>query len=92
MVPGIEHDFFVVLNMTTSLRNEFARRGIVAKDPEPAKLPGLAMCILLACFFVRLFGPFLALAGLVCWIIYWIRIFGYSRTLDEVRPQTLPAM
>ena len=84
--------FVVVLSMGTSLRNECARRGIRTKDPEPGKLLGLGTCILLICCFVPLFGPFLALAGINCWIIYWIRISRYSRALGEFRRETLPAM
>jgi hypothetical protein len=83
--------FVVVLSMGTSLRNECARRGIRTKDPEPGKMLGLATCILLACCFVSPFGLFLALAGLNCWIIYWIRISGYSRALGELPQQAVPA-
>jgi hypothetical protein len=83
--------FVVVLSMGTSLRNECARWGIRTKDPEPGKLLGLGTCILLVCSFVPAFGPFLALAGLVCWIIYWVKISGYSQVLDEVRHITLAA-
>jgi hypothetical protein len=60
--------FFVVLNMAKSLAAEFQKRGI-AEDPSPGQTLGLVMCIgNLIC------GP----VGLICWIIYWVKIAGYS--------------
>ena len=73
--------FFVVLNMAKSLGAEFQKRGIT-EEPEPGKVLGLVTCGLLvgACipFLNYLCGP----AGLVCWIIYWVKIAGYSKKLD----------
>jgi hypothetical protein len=63
--------FFIVLNMAKSLSCEFQKRGI-AEDPSPGQTLGLIMCIgNLIC------GP----VGLVCWIIYWVKIAGYSAKL-----------
>jgi hypothetical protein len=60
---------------------EFQKRGMV-EDPAPGKGLGLAMCILnLIC------GP----VGLICWIIYWVKIAGYSSKLaGPAAGQTLP--
>jgi hypothetical protein len=82
--------FVVVLNMSSSLSKEFALRGIPSNDREPGKLLGLAMCILMVPipFFMLLLMP----AGLICWIVYWIKISGYSRALGELRHQTLHAI
>jgi Domain of unknown function (DUF4328) len=63
--------FIVVLNMAKSLAAEFQKRGI-AEDPNPGQTLGLVMCIgNLIC------GP----VGLICWIIYWVKIAGYSSKL-----------
>ena len=60
--------FFVVLNMAKSLGAEFQKRGL-AEDPNPGQTLGLVMCIgNLIC------GP----VGLICWILYWVKIAGYS--------------
>jgi hypothetical protein len=65
---NIVWQFFVVLNMAKSLAAEFQKRGMVA-DPNPGQTLGLVMCIgNLIC------GP----VGLVCWILYWVKIAGYS--------------
>ena len=73
--------FFVVINMAKSLGAEFQKRGI-AEEPEPGKKLGLIMCILLCCGFIPLLGVFCSLGGLVCWIMYWLKISGYSKKLD----------
>ena len=63
--------FIVVLNMAKSLGAEFQKRRI-AEDRSPGQTIGLIMCIgNLIC------GP----VGLVCWIVYWVKIAGYSSKL-----------
>ena len=63
--------FFVVLNIAKSLAAEFQKRGM-AEDPNPGQTLGLVMCIgNLIC------GP----VGLICWIIYWVKIADYSRKI-----------
>ncbi len=60
--------FLVVLNMAKSLGAEFQKRGIT-EDPNPGQTLGIVMCVAnLIC------GPI----GLICWIIYWVKIAGYS--------------
>jgi hypothetical protein len=83
--------FVVVSNMSSSLSKEFALRGIPSKDHEPGKMLGLAMCILMVCP-IPLFMLLLMPAGLICWIVYWIKISGYSRALAEYRYETLNAI
>jgi hypothetical protein len=44
----------------------------MAEDPNPGQTLGLVMCVgNLIC------GP----VGLVCWILYWVKIAGYSSKL-----------
>jgi hypothetical protein len=63
--------FLIVLNMAKSLGAEFRKRGI-AEDPNPGQTLGLVMCVAaLIC------GP----VGLVCWIMYWVKIADYSSRL-----------
>jgi hypothetical protein len=68
---NIVWQFIVVLNMAKSLAAEFQKRGM-AEDPNPGQTLGLVMCIgNLLC------GP----VGLICWIIYWVKIAGCSSKL-----------
>jgi hypothetical protein len=73
LVPlfNIVWQFFVVINMAKSLAAEFQKRGI-AEDPNPGQTLGLVMCVgNLVC------GP----VGLICWILYWVKIAGYSNRI-----------
>jgi hypothetical protein len=70
---NIVWQFFVVLNLAKSLAAEFQKRGM-AVDPNPGQTLGLVMCIgNLVC------GP----VGLVCWILYWVKIAGYSSQIAQ---------
>jgi hypothetical protein len=72
--------FLVVLNMAKSLAAEFKKRNITT-DAEPGKGVGLAMCILSCCGIIPVVGWFTGIATLVCWIIYWVKIAGFSNKL-----------
>jgi hypothetical protein len=84
LVPlvNIVWQFFVVINVAKSLGSEFQKRGI-AEEPEPGKKLGLIMCILACCGFIPLLGILCSLGALVCWILYWIKIAGFSSKLAE---------
>jgi hypothetical protein len=81
--------FVVVMNVTKSLEAEYARREIPRPEGHMGRNIGLAKCIC-ECYifipkidhFVALVVSVLALASLMLWIIYWIRVAGYSRVLD----------
>ena len=84
LVPlvNIVWHFFVVINVAKSLGSEFQKRGI-AEEPEPGKKLGLIMCILACCGIIPLLGILCSLGALVCWILYWIKIAGFSSKLAE---------
>ena len=72
--------FFIVLNLAKSLGAEFKKRNIAA-DAEPGKGIGLAMCILACCGIIPVVNWFSGIATLVCWIMYWVKIAGFSGKL-----------
>ncbi len=80
--------FFIVLKLAESLGREFQKRGI-AEEPQPGKGIGLTMCILHCCGVIPLIGILCGLAGFVCWIIYWVKIAGFSKKL-ETAPLAAP--
>lgn len=69
--------FFIVLNMAKSLHAEFAYRGMV-EEPNPGQGIGLATCMLHCLFWIPFFGGLIWVGGLVCWIMYWMKISEYS--------------
>lgn len=77
---NIVWQFLVVINMAKSLGAEFKKRGIAA-EPEPGKTLGLIFCVLNICGLIPVIGMFLSLGGLVCWIIYWVKIADFSKKI-----------
>lgn len=86
--------FVVVSRIASSLANEFNRRKMI-KDPAPGKSLGLAFCILFVCGLIPIISIFACMAGMVCGILYWIKIAKYSAELSnpippEARPIVIP--
>lgn len=73
--------FILVSEIAKSLHNEFVRRGITDVEAEPGKNFGWAMCILCLTGFIPVLGIFGSIVGFVCWILYWVKISGYSQRL-----------
>lgn len=76
--------FFVVIGLANSLGNEFRARGTSNAEPEPGKSIGIAMCVCSACGIIPLVNLLALPAYLVLWIMYWAKISGFSRSLDQV--------
>ena len=74
--------FFVVTALSNSLANEFRVRGMVNAPREPGKQLGMWMSICWVCGIVPFLGVLASLAGLVLWIMYWVKIAEFSRMLD----------
>lgn len=77
---GLVWNFVVVLQLAASLGAEFKKRSLPG-PAAPGKPVGLAMCILCCCMPIPLLGVVAAIGGLVCWIIYWVKIAGFSGKL-----------
>jgi hypothetical protein len=73
--------FMVVNSIAASLRNEFARRRIPLAETEPGKNVGFVLCISTVAGIVPLVNILAGPVSLVCWILYWVKIAGYSRML-----------
>jgi hypothetical protein len=77
---GLVWQFFNVINLAKSPGAEFQKRGM-AEDPQPGKTLGLIMSILCCCSVIPFLGILIAIGALICWIIYWVKIAGYSGKL-----------
>lgn len=74
--------FFLVINLAKSLGNEFAQRGI-NEGPNPGQSIGMAWAICSICSIIPFVGSLAAIASLVCWILYWVKISNYSSMIAE---------
>ncbi len=86
---GLVWNFFVVLNISKSLVAEGQTRGINLGDG--GKTVGLVMAILVACSIIPLVNMLTGIGALVFWILYWVKIAGYSNQLAQSAPPA-PAM
>jgi hypothetical protein len=73
--------FLLYPRISVSLEREFRQRGLPV-DREPARSLGLALAILHACSLIPIVNIFTGIAALVCFILYWNKIAGYSRQLE----------
>jgi hypothetical protein len=74
--------FFTTVRLADSLQDEFAKRRLRAEGDFGRAL-GIAYPILALAGAIPYIGAILGIACLVCWIIYWVKIAGYSRQLAE---------
>lgn len=84
---SIVWQFIVVTNIAKSLAAEFRARDIHTDEVEPGKSIGLAYCILNCCAIIPLLGILAGIAGLICWILYWVKIDNYSSQISMPPPQ-----
>jgi hypothetical protein len=72
--------FIIVAKISESLHNEFTKRNIL-EDPQPGKSIGITFCVLDVCSIIPIIGIITSIAAFVCWILYWVKISGYSSKL-----------
>ncbi|HEY1113612.1 MAG TPA: hypothetical protein VGE66_08615 [Chitinophagaceae bacterium] len=94
LVPlfGMIWQFFVVTRLSDSIRKELGETSFSfekvpeeykEKEDRPTYRIGIAYCVLFCGYILPVIGSYLFLAGMVCWIVYWIRLSGYKRKLEE---------
>jgi len=76
-------NFMVVNALADSLGNEFRLRNISTTDPKPGKSIGIAMAICAACEMIPIVNLLAILPHLILWIVYWVKIAGFSQQLDN---------
>jgi hypothetical protein len=83
-------DFILVSQVSATLEREFRSRNIPV-EPSPGKNVGLAWCILAAGAIIPFLGVLSFIGALVCWILYWVKIAGFSSTLAAPIAVSAPA-
>jgi hypothetical protein len=74
--------FIMVGKISDSLSAEFKERGIVDPEDKPGYSTGMWYCGLTVGGIIPLLGYISALAGLVLWIMYWVKMNNYSQLLS----------
>jgi len=75
-------NFFVAINVSKTLSNEFRARGIATSEAEPGKMVGLALSVVGVACLIPGISKFAGLAYIALLGVYWVKINGYSRMLD----------
>ena len=86
---NIVWQFIMINRIADSLKAEFTERNISIKEDRPGAQIGVAYCILNLCGVIPVLGGLASLAGLVCWIVYWVKISNYKNQLGEVNEDVL---
>jgi len=76
-------NFMVVNALADSLANEFRLRNMPTTDPTPGKSIGIAMSVCAACEMIPIVNLLAILPHLILWIMYWVKIAGFSQQLDD---------
>jgi hypothetical protein len=74
--------FITVNRIAESLDNEFYQRRLKGGG-DFGKGVGTAYCVLVLTSMIPYLGSLLAIGALVCWIIYWVKIAGFSKRLAD---------
>jgi hypothetical protein len=74
--------FYIIVKLNVSLEKEFASRNISSSVKGYGYKIGLAWAILMWCSIIPSIGQITTIAGIVCWIIYWIKVSKCSKELD----------
>lgn len=82
-IYGIIWHFMLVGHIADSLAAEFQERNIPVQEQRPGYSLGITFLILQLCGIVPFLGILASLGGLVCWIVYWVKIAGYKTTLEN---------
>ena len=81
---GIGWIFVVIIKVSGSLKLEYESRGI-AENHDFSKGLGIAYASCNAAGIIPIIGWLAAIAGLVMWIVYWVKIKEYSSKLDTIK-------
>jgi hypothetical protein len=95
--------FIVVQRISESISRELSSNTFSFEENQPIQLyqqgnkptyqMGMAMCVLNVLALVPLLGALARLAGVICWIIYWVQLSNYknqviSRNYSVTPPST----
>ena len=80
---GLVWQFIVVNRIADTLKAELSDRNISSSEDRPGLNLGIAYCALLCAGVLPGIGGLASLAGLVCWIIYWVKMNEFKKLLGR---------
>ena len=75
--------FFTIIRIANSLRKEYEDRGRRTEGETFGQGIGIAYAVLMLLGGIPYIGTIFSLASLVCFIMYWVQIAGFSKRLAE---------
>lgn len=81
-VYGLIWHFIMVGKIADTISNELKERNQEVFE-RPGYNMGITFLVLQLLGIIPLIGSLFSLAGLVCWIIYWVKINDYKRLLSD---------
>lgn len=81
---GLVWQFIIVNRLADSLKAEFNAKNIIVDEERPGLGIGLAYCILFCCSIIPFINFLTATGGIICWIIYWSKIYNYKIKLKQI--------
>ena len=78
---GLVWHFFIVNNLSISIKKETDLNRITIYESKPAYDIGIAMCILDCLLLIPLLNLLIFIPSIICWILYWKKINSYKNIL-----------
>jgi amino acid transporter len=82
---GLIWYFIMVGRIADTIAAELRSRNMPAEEERPGYGVGLTLCILSCCTWIPVLGGLASLGVLICWIVYWVKIAGYKRKLEDTQ-------
>jgi hypothetical protein len=73
--------FIVINKIADSIKLECIRLNIPTNEDRPTHKIGNTKNVLSLCGLIPFIGTYLSIAGLVCWIIYWVKVAEYKKII-----------
>lgn len=97
---GMVWQFIVVTRISDSIRRELSEDQTFSfEQPTASTLPtgfrpaygiGIAYCVFFCCSIIPMLGVLAGFAGIICWIIYWVKLAEYKSLLQQKRYAVSP--
>jgi len=78
---GVVWKFIVINRVASSLKREYRDRRWSSRGEDFGQSIGMSYCICSVTSWIPYLGGFFGIGGLVCYIVYWVKIAGYRNEL-----------